>query len=68
MVQYFVHNDTLLQNVIDIVIECDSYFISKCNKSLSQNESAFFVQNTTVLLQNVTLIKKYVGTRIYTRV
>ena len=58
VVLYLVHNDTLLQNVTDIVIHCDSYFIIECSKSLLQNESGFFVQNATILLQNVTVITK----------
>ena len=29
--------DTLLQNATDIIIKCDSYFITKCDKSLLQN-------------------------------
>ena len=58
VVLYLIHNDTLLQNVTDIVIQCDSYFIKKCNKSLLQNASGFFVQHATILLQNVTVITK----------
>ena len=28
-------------------VRCDSYFITKCNKSLSQNVSPFLLQNAT---------------------
>ena len=55
---YFVHYNTLLQNVTGIITICDSYFIKKCDKSLLQNGSAFLVQNATVLLQNVTVYAK----------
>ena len=55
---YFVHYNTLLQNVTGIITICDSYFIKKCDKSLLQNGSAFLVQNATVLLQNVIVITK----------
>ena len=48
MVSYLVHCDTLLQNATDIIITCKSYFITKCDKSLSQNASGFLLQNATV--------------------
>ena len=41
--------DTLLQNAADIIIKCDSYFITKCDKSLLQNSSGFLLQNATVI-------------------
>ena len=31
-VSYLIHYDTLLQNAIDIITRCDSYFITKCDK------------------------------------
>ena len=34
----------------------DTYFITKCNRCLSQNASGFLLQNTTVLLQNTTVL------------
>ena len=37
-------------------------FITKCDKCLLQNASAFLVQNATVLLQNATFITKCVST------
>ena len=37
-----VHYDTLLQKATDITKKWDSYFISKCNKSLLQSASCFF--------------------------
>ena len=36
--------------------KCDSYFITKCDRSLLQNALGFLLQNTTVLLQNATVI------------
>ena len=55
-----IHYDTVLQNdiITDIITKWESYFITKCNKSLLQNASDFLVQNATVLLQNVTGITK----------
>ena len=35
-------------------------YITKCNKSLLQNASRFLLQNAAVLLQNATVIRKYV--------
>ena len=55
VVSYIVHYDTLLQNATDIFTKCDSYIITKCNKSLLQNLSGFLSQSATVLLQNVTI-------------
>ena len=48
--------DSLLQNATDIIIKCDSYFIKKCDRSLLQNASGFFLQNATVLLQNAVIL------------
>ena len=68
-VSYLVHYDTLLQNSIDIIAKCDSYFITKCDKSLLQNELCFLLQNVTVLLKsrqllrNASFITKCVSTR-----
>ena len=50
-----IHCDTLLQNATGIITKCDSYFITKCNRSLLQNVSGFLLQNATVLLQNATV-------------
>ena len=55
-VSYLILYDSLLQNATDIITNCDSYFITKCNRSLLQNASGFLLQNATVLLQNVTVI------------
>ena len=35
------------------------YSITKCDRSLLQNESGFLLQNATVLLQNAIVITKY---------
>ena len=59
-VSYLVHYDTLLQNSIDIIAKCDSYFITKCDKSLLQNELCFLLQNVTVLLKIAIVITKCV--------
>ena len=58
-VSYLIHYDTLLQNVTDIITKCDSYFITKCGKSFTQNAPGFLLQNATVLLQNATVITKW---------
>ena len=54
-VSYLIHYDSLLQNTTNIR-KCDSYFITKCTRSLLQNASEFLLQNATVLLQNTTVI------------
>ena len=38
----------------DIIIKCDSYFVTKCDRSLLQNALEFLLQNVTTLLQNAT--------------
>ena len=55
---YLIHYDTLLQNTTDVITKRDSYFITQCDRSLSQNASGFLLQNAIVLLQNVTVITK----------
>ena len=54
-VSYLIRYDSLLQNATDIIAKCDSYFIIKCERSLLENASGFLLQNTTVLLENVTV-------------
>ena len=41
-VSYLIHYDSLLQYATDILAKCDSYFITKCNRSLLQNASGFY--------------------------
>ena len=61
-----------MQNEIDIITKCDSFYIAKCDKSLLQNASGFLLQNATInynlqqllestliLLQNATVIINY---------
>ena len=60
-VLYLVHYDTLLQNAIDIITECDNYFITKCDKSSLQNASDCLLQNATVLLPITTAITKCIN-------
>ena len=55
-VSYLFHYDSLLQNATDTTTKRDSYFITKCNRSLSQNVSAFLLQNATFSLQKLTVI------------
>ena len=55
-VSCLIHYDRLLQNATDVITKCDSYFIPKCYRSLLQIASGFFIQNATVLLQNLTII------------
>ena len=59
MASYLVHHDTLLQNATD-TIKCDSYFITRCDKIFLQNESGFLLRKATVLLENTTVITKYI--------
>ena len=51
-----IRYDSLLQNVADVITKCDSYFITKRNRSLLQNMSGFLLKNATVLLQNATIL------------
>ena len=56
MVSYLIHNDSLLQNVTDVITKCDSCFITKYDNNLLQNASGFLLQNATFLIQNATVI------------
>ena len=47
-VSYLIRYDSLLQNVTDIT-KCDSYFITKCDRSFLKNASGFLLQNATVI-------------------
>ena len=40
---YLIQYDTLLPKARDIITKCDGYFITKCNRSLLQNASGFFI-------------------------
>ena len=44
---YLTHYDILLQNAKDIIKKCDSYFITRCGRSLLQNAAAIALQNVT---------------------
>ena len=44
-VSYLIHYDTSLP---DVITKCDSYFITKYDRSLLQNASVFLLQNATV--------------------
>ena len=48
-VSHLIHYDSLLQNTTDIVTKCDSYFITKYDRSLLQNVWDFLLQNATVI-------------------
>ena len=50
------HQATLLQNTIDIITNCDGYFITRCGNILLQNSTGALLQNGTVLLQNTTIL------------
>ena len=56
-IPYLINYDSLLQNATDIITKCDSYFITKCDRSL--------LQNATILLQNTALIINCDSTYIY---
>ena len=55
-VSYLICYDGLLQNTTGVITKCDSYFSTKCDRSLLQNAPVFLLQNATVLLQNGTVI------------
>ena len=63
-VSYLIHYHSLLQNATDIITKYDSYFITKCDRSLLQNASGFLLQIrqllqiATISLQNATVITK----------
>ena len=42
-VSHLVHYDILLQNGTNIITKCDSYFITKCDRSLLKNVSGFLL-------------------------
>ena len=48
-VLYLIHYDSLLQNATDIITQCESYFITKRERSLLQNASSFLLQNVTFI-------------------
>ena len=41
--------DSVLQNATDAITKCDSYFITKRDRSLLKNESGFLFQNATFI-------------------
>ena len=66
---YLIYYDNLLQNATNIITKCDSYFITKCGRSLLENASVFFITKcdsyykmrrfyykVRQLLQNITFI------------
>ena len=55
MISYFGHYDTTLHNKIVITTKYDSYFVTKCDKSLFKTVSDFLLQNATVFLDNMSL-------------
>ena len=44
-----IHYDSFLQNATDAITKCDSYFVTKRDRSLLQNASGFLLQNVTVI-------------------
>ena len=49
MVSDLIRYDSLLRNVTDVITKCDSYFITKPDRSLLQNASGSLLQNPTVI-------------------
>ena len=47
-----IRYDSLSQNATDVITKCDSYFVTKHDRSVLQNPSGFLLQNAIVLLQN----------------
>ena len=66
-VSYLIHYDSLLQNATDINTKCDSYFITKCDRSLFENSPGFLLQNATVITKSVVYYKllRYTHLLIY---
>ena len=48
-VSCFIHYDSLLQNATDVIKKCDSYFVTKWDRSLLQNASGFLLQNAALI-------------------
>ena len=48
-VSCFIHYDCLLQNANDVIKKCDSYFVTKWDRSLLQNASGFLLQNAALI-------------------
>ena len=44
-----IRYDSLLQNATDVITKCDSYFITKRDRSLLQYAPGFLLQNATVI-------------------
>ena len=55
-VSYLIRYDSLLKNGIDIITKCDTYFITKCDRSLLQNASGFFLLQNATVITNATFI------------
>ena len=58
MVSYLIDYDTLLQNAIDIITKCNSYFITKGDRRLLKNPSDFLLQNASFITNCDYFIKK----------
>ena len=55
-VSHLIRYDSLLQNSTNTITKYHTYFITKCDRSLSLNASDFLLQNVTVLLQKAAII------------
>ena len=58
LVSYLVYYYILFQNATDVITKCDSYFITKWDKSLLQNTSGCLLRNVKVSLQIAMVITK----------
>ena len=56
-VSFLIGYDTLSQNATDIITKCDSYFVTKCNRSSLLKVSGFLSQNATI--HNLVLASVY---------
>ena len=56
-VLFLIGYDTLSQNATDIITKCDSYFVTKCNRSSLLNVPGFLFQNATI--HNLVLASVY---------
>ena len=68
---YLICYDSLLQNAVDVITKCDSYFITNATEVYYKMRQVFYykvrhfyykmrqlLQNATILLQNATFITK----------
>ena len=63
-----IHYDSLLQNATDIITKCDSYFTTKCGRSLLQNAIAILLQNATEVFYEMRQVFYYKMRQFYDKI